>query len=81
MEKLSIKKYYHQFEFVDNLVYDVFKTISLEPTKEARRFVFDVINGGKTDNTEKASTICGYFDKQEKEQAVFELLSKSNRNE
>lgn len=58
----------------NRVLYAVFKAISVEPTKEELQFVIDVINGGKTDNTERASTICGYFDKQGNEKAIYDLL-------
>jgi hypothetical protein len=52
----------------------VFKAISITPTEDEMQFVETIINGGKTDNTERARTICGYFDKQGNEKAIYDLL-------
>lgn len=58
----------------NNVLVAIFKVISIEPTKEELQFVIDLINGGKTDNTERASNICGYFDKEGNEKAIYDIL-------
>lgn len=52
----------------------VFKAISITPTEDEMQFVETIINGGKTDNTERVRTICAYFDKQGDEKAIYDLL-------
>ena len=52
----------------------VFKAISITTTEDEMQFVETIINGGKTDNTERVRTICAYFDKQGDEKAIYDLL-------
>jgi len=56
------------------LLCTIFNAISITPTEDEMQFVESVINGGKTDDTERANTICGYFDKQGNEKAIYDLL-------
>lgn len=58
----------------NNVLVAVFKAISVSPSKEEMQFVINLINGGKTDNTERASIICGYFDKEGNEKAIYDIL-------
>jgi hypothetical protein len=44
------------------------------PTQEEIDFVETIINGGKTDNTERASSICGYLNEEGKEKFVYNIL-------
>lgn len=44
------------------------------PTQDELNFVYSVINGGKTDNTERASNICAYMETEGKESIVYEKL-------
>lgn len=44
------------------------------PTQDELLFVDSVINGGKTDNTERASNICAYMETDGKETLIYEKL-------
>lgn len=50
--------------------------LSIEfPTMAELEFVSSVINGGKTDHTERASNICAYMEMEGKEKLVYDKLS------
>mgnify|MGYP003123117933 CR=1 FL=1 len=44
------------------------------PTEAELEFVTSVINGGKTDHTEKANNICAYMEKEGNESIVYDKL-------
>lgn len=46
----------------------------LDLSNEEFDFIVDRINGGKTDNVERAHTICGYLDKPGYETEVLRIL-------
>jgi len=56
------------------IIDEIFKVISITPTESEMQFVENIINGGKTDNTERAFKICGYFDREGNEKAIYDLL-------
>lgn len=53
----------------------------MNPTQDEINFVDSVINGGKTDNTERASNICAYMEADGKETLVYEKLCSLNNTE
>ena len=50
------------------------EVIGKEPTRDELVFVDSVVNGGKTDNTERAKNICVYMEVEDKTQLVYEKL-------
>lgn len=72
-EKTSIPSR-HQQQGAANYLSAIFATIDVIPSEEELEFVINVIGGGKTDNAERAYTICAYFDKTGHEHKVFEIL-------
>ncbi len=52
----------------------IFNAMSITPTFENIEFVYAVINGGKTDDSERAFTISSYFDREDCRKAIYDIL-------
>lgn len=52
----------------------IFHALVIIPTEEEKQFVIDRLNGGKTDNTERADIICAYLQEEGKEKLVYDIL-------
>jgi len=63
----------------DNIVSRILNSISVIADAYDTNFTENIINGGKTDNTERASTICAYFDRNGYEKIVYEILESRYR--
>ncbi|NPD86828.1 hypothetical protein HNS38_18845 [Lentimicrobium sp. L6] len=61
----------------DSMLDAVFNTLSITPTEHERSFADSVINGGKSDPTEKTAMLCTYFEKdsEDNKKAIYGLIT------
>jgi len=53
----------------------IFETLAITmPTEKEVEFVTNVMDGGKTDNIDRANNICAFVNEQGKEKLVYEKL-------